>query len=180
MPSTTSYPEEEEDDEPPPRDDDGGPVAKRRRRKEPVASPAQQRQPAKQQKPKKAQQAAKKKKPTKPAEGGDDEEAEVDAGSVSVTVQRFTKKANLVSEDDPDAEFFNADIPFANRTGVSTVDVLSDLCDQLIEAFLERLQENARNADDAATKREQKVKQRALEAFQKQLETRLLPLVSFS
>jgi len=149
-----------------------GPATKRRRRKE-VASPAQQQQPkAPKRKPAK-KQAASKKGPK--AAAADDDEA--DGRSVPVTVHRFTKKT-VVDEDEQNAEILNAEIPFANRGGVNAVDVLSKLCEELIGAFSARLEENVRNAEDTAGRREQRTMLRSLEAFQEELRTRLLEHVS--
>ncbi|KAL2023236.1 hypothetical protein VTK56DRAFT_3359 [Thermocarpiscus australiensis] len=177
-------------------------VPRRRRRREPV-SPAQQQQPAKkartskpqpktpaqqpqpqpqvqaqtQAKPKrkpKAQQAKKRKVSNRPE---DAEEEDGESTSVPVVVQRFTKprvSGGQDGEDEPVADVLSGEIPFANRGGVNAVDVLSKLCEELIEAYMTKLEERARTAEDAATKREQKTMYRALEAFQEELRTRLL------
>ncbi|KAK3694588.1 hypothetical protein B0T22DRAFT_452860 [Podospora appendiculata] len=159
-------------------------------RPESPSSPAQQQQPAKKTrgsksdpktvtqpqpkpKPKAKKQAKRKSKPS--ANDGDDE---ADGGSVPVMVQRFTKPLQF-SDDDGDDDDNNDDenkndIPFANRAGVNTIDVLSKLCEELIAAFLGKLEERARAAEDAASKREQRTMVRALEAFQEELRTRLL------
>jgi len=159
------------------------PAPKRRRRKE-AASPARQQQPkqpknkpGKKQAPanKKSGPKAKAKAPNTAADDGD----EADGGSVPVTVHRFSKKPQ-VGEDEPDAGLLNAEIPFANRGGVNAVDVLSKLCEELIAAFLARLEDNVRNAEDAAGRREQRTMLRSLEAFQEELRTRLLEHVSCS
>lgn len=161
------------------------PAPKRRRRKE-AASPARQQQPKQpKNKPGKKQAPANKKSgpkakakaeaPNTAADDGD----EADGGSVPVTVHRFSKKPQ-VGEDEPDADLLNAEIPFANRGGVNAVDVLSKLCEELIAAFLARLEDNVRNAEDAAGRREQRTMLRSLEAFQEELRTRLLEHVSCS
>jgi outer membrane biosynthesis protein TonB len=179
---------------------EGSPTLKRRRRREP-ASPAQQQQPAKrprrsksppkpQPQPQPQPQPREKPKP-KPKSGTkkqakakrkppNEEDAEKgESWSVPVTVQRFTKQPRggdeANGEDGQDAE-----IPFANRGGVNAVDVLSKLCEELVEAYMAKLEERARAAEDAATRREQKTMYRALEAFQEELRTRLLEHVSAS
>ncbi|KAK1832905.1 hypothetical protein QBC39DRAFT_425195 [Podospora conica] len=131
------------------------PAPKRRRRKE-AASPAQQQQP-KAKPPKKP--TAKAKKGKKSAQGDAEND---DEGSVPIP------------EDEPLADILNAEIPFGNRGGVNAVDVLSKLCEELIEAFLARLQSNVENAEDAAARREQKTMFTSLQAFQEVLRTRLL------
>ncbi|XXH05553.1 hypothetical protein Hte_011984 [Hypoxylon texense] len=96
-----------------------------------------------------------------------------DGEAIPITVQRYTKRMHL-NEDDTDADILNAEIPFANRGGVNVIDVLSQVCDEVIDSSLETLQGAAVNANDAATKREFRTKLRALEAFQEELRTRLL------
>jgi len=93
---------------------------------------------------------------------------------ISVKIQRFTRPRRL-DEDDPEAEdILNTEIPFANRGGVNAVDVLAQICEELINSSLHKLQDTFDNAQDAATKRELRVKLRALEAFQEELRTRFL------
>ena len=149
------------------------PAPKRRRRKE-VASPAQQQQP-KAKPPKMAAGKAKKGKKSAPADAENDDEA--DGGSVPVAVQRFTKIAQI-GQDEPLADMLNSEIPFGNRGGVNAVDVLSKLCEELIEAYLSRLESNIENAGDATGRREQKTMLTSLQAFQEVLRTRLLEHVS--
>ncbi|KAK3354943.1 hypothetical protein B0H65DRAFT_450202 [Neurospora tetraspora] len=141
----------------------------------PQKQPKQQKAPATRKsttqnppKPKKGRKTAKK-------DGAEDEGKGEKAEAVPITVQRFTKPPR--ASDGPDelnAGVFDAEIPFANRAGVNAIDVLSELCEGLIAGFLARLEERARLADDAATKREQKTKFRTMEAFQEELRTRLL------
>lgn len=93
---------------------------------------------------------------------------------ISVKIQRFTK-SRCHDEDDPEAEdILNAEIPFANRSGVNAVDVLAQMCEELVNSSLHKLQETFNNAQDAATQKELRVKLRALEAFQEELRTRFL------
>ncbi|KAI1392815.1 uncharacterized protein F4822DRAFT_141828 [Hypoxylon trugodes] len=96
-----------------------------------------------------------------------------DGEAIPIIVQRYTKHIHL-NEDDTDADILNSDIPFANRGGVNVIDVLSQICDEVIESSLETLQQAAINAKDSATKKEFRTKLRALEAFQEELRTRLL------
>ncbi|KAL1882195.1 hypothetical protein Daus18300_000681 [Diaporthe australafricana] len=125
-------------------------------------SPARQKQPkAPRAKPSK-QKAARKKR-------GDATEP-----PISVKIQRFTKPRRL-DEDDPEADdILNTEIPFANRGGVNAVDVLAQMCEELITTGLEKFRDTFDNAQDAATKKEIRVKLRALEAFQEELRTRFL------
>ncbi|KAI1459589.1 hypothetical protein F4805DRAFT_67993 [Annulohypoxylon moriforme] len=96
-----------------------------------------------------------------------------DGEAIPIIVQRYTKRTHQ-NEGDTDADILNAEIPFSNRGGVNVIDVLSQICDEVIESSLETLHEAAVNAKDAPTKREFRTKLRALEAFQEELRTRLL------
>lgn len=125
-------------------------------------SPARQRQP-------RAPRAKSNKQ--KPARGKSGDAA---AQPISVKIQRFTKPRRL-DEDDPEADdILNTEIPFANRAGVNAVDVLAQMCEEVISTSLHKLQDTFDNAQDAATKKELRVKLRALEAFQEELRTRFL------
>ncbi|KAI0007756.1 hypothetical protein F4779DRAFT_590466 [Xylariaceae sp. FL0662B] len=93
--------------------------------------------------------------------------------AIPITVQRYTKHTH-VSEDDTGADILNADIPFCNRGGVNIIDVLMQVCDEVIDNSLETLHEAAGKAENSGTKKELKTKFRALEAFQEELRTRLL------
>jgi hypothetical protein len=93
-------------------------------------------------------------------------------------VQRFTKPPRVSDAEGPATDTLTGEIPFANRGGVNAVDVLSKLCEELVEMYMDKLEARARAAEDAATRREQKTMYRALEAFQEELKTRLLEHVS--
>ncbi|KAM7195082.1 hypothetical protein V8F20_007632 [Naviculisporaceae sp. PSN 640] len=184
-------PEPEPEPEPQPR-------AKRRRTEKAAASPATQKQPktrGPKTKPKppakekpspkeklvaKKQTTKKNKAQKKQTQARDDDGEAEDTGSVPVLVQRFTKinqSAQLGSDeedDDIDDGILTAEIPFANRAGVNAVDVLSKLCQELIDAFLSRIADRIQAAEDNATKREHKTMATALEALREELRTRLL------
>ncbi|OTB19203.1 hypothetical protein K445DRAFT_18810 [Daldinia sp. EC12] len=131
--------------------------AKKSRQKKVRGSPAVQSQP----------KPPKKKKDKLPPKRRSDGEA------IPIIVQRYTKRTHL-NEDDTNGDILNADIPFSNRGGVNVIDVLSQVCDEVVESSLETLHEAAVNAKDAATKKEFRTKLRALEAFKEELRTRLL------
>ena len=122
------------------------------------------------------------KKQTKRKSKTASEDGDEETGSVPVTVQRFTKPSRpgdrAVGEAETGEDPLNGEIPFANHSGVNAVDVLSKLCEELIEAYMAKLEERLSAAEDAATKREQRTMYRALEAFQEELRTRLLEHVS--
>ncbi|KAM0808080.1 hypothetical protein AB5N19_08421 [Seiridium cardinale] len=92
---------------------------------------------------------------------------------IHITVQRYTQRQHY-NESDTDGDILGAEIPFANRSGVNVIDVLAQMCEEVIDANLATLHEAAINADNPSTKKEYRIKLRALEAFQEELRTRLL------
>ncbi|KAF7906603.1 hypothetical protein EAF00_000882 [Botryotinia globosa] len=146
------------EDAAPPR----SPIAKKKRgRVRQVTSPVQQRQPAP---PKsKLQRAEKKNKKQKVREGS----------PIPVIVHRLTK-GPVYDDDDSDAEILNSEIPCATRAGVNAVDVLGQICQELVTAGLETLGDNAVKTQDAAQRLEYKTKMRAVDSFSKELRVRLL------
>lgn len=128
-----------------------------------------ERPPARQKKPRAPRAKLHRQKPARAATGRDATEQ-----PISVKIQRFTKPRRL-DEDDPEAEdILNTELPFANRSGVNAVDVLAQMCEELINSGLHKLQDTLDKAQDAAAKKELRVKLRALEAFQEELRTRFL------
>ncbi|KAF7938308.1 hypothetical protein BELL_0048g00190 [Botrytis elliptica] len=146
------------EDAAPPR----SPIAKKKRgRVRQVTSPVQQRQPAP---PKsKPQRAEKKIKKQKVREGS----------PIPVIVHRLTK-GPVYDDDDSDAEILNSEIPCATRAGANAVDVLGQICQELVTAGLETLGDNAVKTQDAAQRLEYKTKMRAVDSFGKELRVRLL------
>ncbi|KAI1465466.1 uncharacterized protein F4812DRAFT_438847 [Daldinia caldariorum] len=134
--------------------------AKKIRKKKARGSPAVQSHP----KPPKEKKKKKDKQPPK---------RRSDGGAIPIIVQRYTKRMHL-NEDDTNGDILNAEIPFSNRGGVNVIDVLSQVCDEVVESSLETLHEAAVKAKDSATKKEFRTKLRALEAFKEELRTRLL------
>ena len=158
----------------PPQAENAGSTAKRRRKKDVVASPAQHQHPKpKPAKDKPAKKQASGKKVARFSTANTQEDDGTDGPAVTVTVQRFTRRA-VVPNDNPDVDILGAEIPFANRSGVNAVDVLSTLCEELIDTFLIKLADNVRNAEDATARHDQRIMLRSLEAFQEELRTRLL------
>ncbi|KAI1081955.1 hypothetical protein F5B20DRAFT_40839 [Whalleya microplaca] len=96
-----------------------------------------------------------------------------DGEAIPIAVQRYTKRIHM-DEADTDADILNAEIPFCNRGGVNVIDVLMQVCDEVIDTSLETLHEAALKAENSGTKREFRTKLRALEAFQEELRTKLL------
>ncbi|KAM0288092.1 hypothetical protein ACHAQH_000160 [Verticillium albo-atrum] len=97
-----------------------------------------------------------------------------DEGVFEIPVQRFTKRGKPAEGDDPDFDLISAEIPFSKRSGVNTIDVLAQMCDEIIESSLGTLREGVQRAPDASAKKELRIKTRALEAFQAELEHRFL------
>lgn len=135
-------------------------LAKKRRQNRATRSPAQQSQPRVRSK-KQGQE-----KPKRKRYSGEDED-------VPITVQRYTRPRHQ-NESDTDADILGADISFADRSGVNVVDVLGQMCDEVIDSNLAILHEAANNADNSTSKKEYRTKLRALEAFQEELRTRFL------
>jgi hypothetical protein len=150
------------------------PQPKRRRRQQPQ-SPAVQKQPAL--KPKKApskptKSEPKLKAPSKPRRQSGDG----DGATIEITVQRFINNKKSKEEESAEGQ---AEIPYANRGGESVVDVFAQVCEEVTASVLAQLQELAENAPDAAKKKEYRVKTRAVEAYRKELRSRLLEHVGF-
>ncbi|KAM0594514.1 hypothetical protein ACHAQG_002204 [Verticillium nonalfalfae] len=97
-----------------------------------------------------------------------------DEGVFEIPVQRFTKRGRPAEGEDPDFDLISADIPFSKRSGVNTIDVLAQMCDELIQTSLNTLRDGVQRAPDASAKKELRIKTRALEAFQAELEHRFL------
>ncbi|PBP27635.1 AT hook domain-containing protein [Diplocarpon rosae] len=98
----------------------------------------------------------------------------VGAGSpIPVTVHRLTRPP-LYEEDETDAEILNAEIPRMKRGGVSTIDVLSNVCQEIIDTSLNTLEELGNSFQDKVSRREFKTKWGAVEEFGKELQVRLL------
>jgi hypothetical protein len=85
----------------------------------------------------------------------------------------------LYDEDELHADILNAEIPRAKRGGVNAIDVLSQICQEIIGAGLDTLEDGCNRCEDPILRREYKTKLRAVEAFGDELQTRLLDHVSF-
>jgi hypothetical protein len=153
------------------------PVVTKKKRGRPsnITAPAQQRQP------KRAPQYTKAKSVQKTAPKTSKKSttsSKVRVGSpIPITVHRFTKR-QLYDDEDPDADILNAEIPYIKRAGVNAIDVLSQVCHEIIESGLDTLAEGGSKADDPALRREYKTKWTAVEAFGRELQNRLLEHVS--
>jgi hypothetical protein len=111
------------------------------------------------------------KKPTK--------RASVRTGSpIPVTVHRLTKRP-LHNGNSSEPENLYDEIAYASRPGVNAVDVLSQVCTEIIGSGLDTLENGRRNAEDAELRREYKTKWSALRSFSDELQSRLLSHVSY-
>ena len=142
------------------------PVAKKQKgNSRPRSSPAKQRHPK--------QQSAK----TKPETS---KKSKQRLGSpIPVTVHRLSR-APMYDEDELHADILNAEIPRTKRGGVNAIDVLSQVCQEIIGAGLDTLEDGFKRCEDQVLRREYKTKLRAVEAFGDELQTRLLEHVSFN
>ncbi|KAH6664685.1 hypothetical protein B0J14DRAFT_493410 [Halenospora varia] len=100
--------------------------------------------------------------------------AKLRSGSpIPVIVHRLTIQP-MFDDDEPDAEILNSEIPHTKRAGINVIDVLSQVCQEIIGAGLETLENGVDNAEDSALRREYKTKWQALFSFGENLQTRLL------
>jgi hypothetical protein len=164
--------------------DEPTPVAptKKRGRPSKISTPAQQRQPkpaASQATSKPASQSSKTLKTRKTSKSSKSVQSSIKgskmrSGSpIPIIVHRFTKRP-LYDGDESDADILNSEIPYIKRGGVNAIDVLSQVCHEIIESGLDTLAEGGRNADDSSLRREYKTKWSAVEAFGRELQNRLL------
>ncbi|OBT61300.1 hypothetical protein VE03_09571 [Pseudogymnoascus sp. 23342-1-I1] len=114
----------------------------------PKASPAQQRAP-------------KIRKPTGAKRGG----------AVPVTAYRMTRR-----DSDSGDDILNRDIPFASRSGVNAVDVLSQACDEFSVSAVDALGRGLEGAGSSAERREYRTKLLAVEAFAEEARWKLMEL----
>lgn len=142
------------------------PVAKTQKgNSRPESSPAKQRHPKKKALKSKSQSSRKSK---------------VRIGSpIPVTVHRLTR-APLYDEDELDADILNSEVPRTKRGGVNAIDVLSQICQEIISAGLDTLEDGCNSCEDPVLRREYRSKLRAVEAFGNELQTRLLEHVRLS
>lgn len=134
----------------------------RRGRQRLNSSPVQQRHPKKAKSKKNVGTSRKTPKNSK-SRGG---------SPIPVTVHRLTDRP-VYNEDDSDADILNSEIPHAKRGGVNSADVLSQICQEVISSGLDNLEGSA-NAEDSSLRREYRTKWRAVEAFGREIQTRLL------
>lgn len=135
--------------------------------------PPKKKSPAKQRQPKAPRAKQDKPRPARKRRGVEDTEP-----PVGINIQRFTKRKRDGGGESDDEDILNSNIPHANRSGVNCIDVLAQLCEEIIGATLEKVKEALKEAQDAPTRKELRIKVTALEAFREELRTRLLEHVS--
>ncbi|PHH82851.1 hypothetical protein CDD82_4584 [Ophiocordyceps australis] len=158
--------------------------APKRRRNRVAKSPAQQKAPTRKRKPSKTQvqdEQTRAPKPTarqhkeKTATQRETDEEAADANddpAVEITVQRYVNFKRRAGDDDTDP--LHLHLPFANRNAETAVDVLAQVCREVVTTTMEQFEQLLRSADDTAQKKECRIKMRAVEAFGQELSSRLL------
>ncbi|KAL6904877.1 hypothetical protein GGI43DRAFT_398294 [Trichoderma evansii] len=101
------------------------------------------------------------------------DQSEGDGGMIEITVQRFVNLKKRGNEDD-DLDPLQNEMTFMNHGGESVIDVFAQVCDEVISTTLEQLQELSAGAEDAAKKKEYRIKMRAIEAYREELKSRFL------
>lgn len=92
-------------------------------------------------------------------------------GAVPVTAYRMTQH-----DSDSDDDILNRAIPFASRSGVNAVDVLSQACDEFSGSAVEALGRGLDGAGSSAERREYRTKLLAVEAFAEEARWKLMEL----
>ncbi|KAL7949621.1 hypothetical protein V8C42DRAFT_311445 [Trichoderma barbatum] len=161
------------------------PTPPKRKRGRPSKSPTIQRQPATKPKPVKPRKRVE----AQPQDSNDENEepqpkkvktkkrhsdqSEGDGGTIEITVQRFVNHKKRGNEDD-DVDPLHNEMAFVNHGGESVIDVFAQVCDEVISTTLEQFQEVASGAEDAAKKKEYRIKMRAIDAYREELKSRFL------
>ncbi|KFZ16865.1 hypothetical protein V502_04857 [Pseudogymnoascus sp. VKM F-4520 (FW-2644)] len=92
-------------------------------------------------------------------------------GGVPVTAYRMTRQ-----DSDSGDDILNRAIPFASRSGVNAVDVLSQACDEFAGSAVEALGRGLERAGSSAERREYRTKLLAVEAFAEEARWKLMEL----
>ncbi|KFY29424.1 hypothetical protein V493_02380 [Pseudogymnoascus sp. VKM F-4281 (FW-2241)] len=92
-------------------------------------------------------------------------------GAVPVTTYRMTRH-----DSDSGDDILNRAIPFASRSGVNAVDVLSQACDEFSVSAVDALGRGLEGAGSSAERREYRTKLLAVEAFAEEARWKLMEL----
>ncbi|KAI9768053.1 MAG: hypothetical protein M1839_004213 [Geoglossum umbratile] len=98
----------------------------------------------------------------------------LDRETVPILVHRLSTHHS--GDYDGEDAVFNPNPPNSNRAGVNAVDVLSQICRELIAGSVEKLRQGAEQEDDDTRLREWNRKRKAVEAFGEELEERLFDM----
>lgn len=98
------------------------------------------------------------------------------ADSIPITVHRLSHLRALVFEDD-DQDILAGPAPFPKKSGVNAIDVLSQICREMIAKSVDTLQRGAQNEGHEGRKAEWKRKRKAVEMFGNELDGRLFQMV---
>ena len=96
--------------------------------------------------------------------------------SIPITVHRLTRVRALMYEDD-DQDVLAGPAPFPKKSGVNAIDVLSQICREMIAKSVDTLQRGAQNEGNGSRKAEWKKKRKAVEMFGDELDGRLFQMV---
>ena len=95
--------------------------------------------------------------------------------SVPITIQHLSHTRNLPNDEDDDDPL--SLIPFPRKIGVNAIDVLSQICKELVEKTAETLAQGAENETSEKRRSEWKRKARNVEVFGDELDDRLFYMV---
>ncbi|MCJ1414746.1 hypothetical protein MMC32_001074 [Xylographa parallela] len=97
------------------------------------------------------------------------------AGTIPITVQRISHAKNL--NHDPTVEdILSAPPPFPNKSGVNAIDVLSQICREMIAKSIHTLQQNADTEQNQRQKAQWRRNAKAVEMFGDELDARLFQM----
>ena len=99
--------------------------------------------------------------------------------AVSIAVHRFQNSGRGASVTGGAAAALSNVIPHSKRSGVNVVDVLAQLCDDLITNEVHATKERTENLEAKAQRKQHNTKRMALEAFRLELRNRFMEHVSF-
>ena len=96
------------------------------------------------------------------------------AGAIPVTVHRLSR----VQEIDDDLDVLAGPAPFPKKAGVNAVDVLGQICRELIDKTINTLQQGADRERNNGSRAEWTRKRKSIEMFGDELDDRLFQMVS--
>ena len=100
------------------------------------------------------------------------------AKTISVGVYRMTGAKNLNLDGDGKDDEALGSMPIPKKSGVNAIDVLNQICGEMIEKNLQRIRKGAQKERDIAKKKEWQEARRVIGQFGEDLDTRLLQMVS--